>query len=530
MSSTRSSGNRKKVRLSDALNAQLGGEDMYGDVGFREQEDIFAPQVDDFDERYGRANSDDELDMDEPTKKKRRSEGQSTASSGSKKKHVKNQLRTRGPLDPALSSGAYDAVPISMLDAEAAADDIFGLLDETEFDAAAEKDIDDEDAYYEWLESAKKKKRRSTASSKTKAAGKRRSTAADGDADSEVGDGDEQNDPTGLADVVPATAEDEDILEQLMELRARQMAVVSGDSTAADGADGSVPESKQAAIEITKSAVECYTALLRLRVKLQPVVCKMIQFPQYYALPSFLKHNPSISEDSSQMSATLRHVYDELAQLSRRSFIADENVKTADHPDGVRSAQYASLAKFHTAVVERANETINYWSSRVVQTNAAKLKVVNQPLVDQIRAIINAKARLIGRVQRNRLHARIYGHPEHVKMTTAADRANAIAAGDFDDEIFDDGDFVRELVHRSGAAAQKLEAALKESDGDVIKSLDPAAAALRTSSSKIGFHRKTKGKSVNYDPRPKLVGFMMRTPYEQSNQEHFEALLKSLFQ
>mmetsp|Transcript_33530 Transcript_33530/g.39043 ORF Transcript_33530/g.39043 Transcript_33530/m.39043 type:complete len:529 (+) Transcript_33530:50-1636(+) len=520
------SGKRSKSRLSDALNAQIGGsEDMFGDVGFREEEDVFSPKVDDFDDDSAERYDDDD---DAPSKKKRRSD---TAPAGGTKNSVKSKkkekLRARGPLDPALSSGTYDAVPVSVRDAEAAADDIFGLLDETEFDAAAGNGIEDEDAYYEWLESSKKKKRRSATVS-TKTAPKRRDGAAHSEADSE-----EENE-TGLDDVIPATAEDEDILEQLKELRTRQMAVVSGEATGDEmnGEAATLSDSKKAAIEITKAAVDAYTSLLRVRVKLQPIVCKMVQFPQYYALPAFKQHDSKVEVETEAMSATLRDVYHELAELSRRSFITDEGKRSDDHPEGVRGTQYAALAKFHNAALNRANETINYWSSRVVQTNAAKLKSVNQPLVDQIRAIVNAKARLLGRVQRNRLHAKIYGHPEHVKSSTAADRANAIAAGDFDDEIFDDGDFVRELVHRSGAAAQKLEASLKESEGGVVASLDSAAAALRSSSSKIGFHRKTKGKSVNYDPRPKLVGFMMRTPCEDASgqPEHFEALLKSLFQ
>lgn len=59
-----------------------------------------------------------------------------------------------------------------------------------------------------------------------------------------------------------------------------------------------------------------------------------------------------------------------------------------------------------------------------------------------------------------------------------------------------------------------------------------ASASLLSSNklSRKGFHRLTKGKSINYDALPKLVGFCVADGFDNLTGERNEVIIKSLFQ
>lgn len=453
----------KKKTLSDILNDQLGGHQEPSD--HLEHEDMFAPEVDDF--------YDDELE-DVPSAKLRRLEGDRKKPVPTKGK----KLRARGPLDDSFTTGKYAVENVTAGDAEAAVDDIFGMLDEDDT-AATGAGLTTEEDYEKWYNEERLPKKR-------------------------------------IRSKMGVNAEESDILDQLEQLRERQLAVVSGnDATNFDRAE----EARTS--NILKDHIVAYSSLLRVRVKLQPLVTKFLQFPQYYSLPTFVKQESGIAAACKAVRADLRSVWDDLTAVASRLDCGADQFSTQVKDQTLTDMQ-KRLDKFHANVMQQAEECIAEWSSKIVQPNAAKLKSVNQPLVDQIRAIIAAKTRLLARAQKNRNHIKIFGHPSHMKASNLADRAASIAEGDLDDEIFDDGDFVRELVHRSGAAAAKLEAMWKEAE-----SAANAATPAGAHGSKSGFHRKTKGKAVNYEPRPKLVGFMVRIPYRIGDQH--DAMMSSLF-
>lgn len=48
--------------------------------------------------------------------------------------------------------------------------------------------------------------------------------------------------------------------------------------------------------------------------------------------------------------------------------------------------------------------------------------------------------------------------------------------------------------------------------------------------SRKGFHRLTKGKTINYDALPKLVGFCVSDGFDNLTGERNEVIIKSLFQ
>jgi protein AATF/BFR2 len=184
---------------------------------------------------------------------------------------------------------------------------------------------------------------------------------------------------------------------------------------------------------------------------------------------------------------------------------------------------YRAVEKYHERALHHADSCLEYWGSKLVQANSAKLKTISQPLPQQIAAILTARTRLRTKVQKNRSHLNILAHPEHVRASTSpevkARRALHIAEGDVDAEVYDDGDFVRELVRRGGAVASQLEQKVKE----MRQALLPSREGARK-----GFHRMTKGKAVNYEPRPKLVGFMMAESLDDTPRN--DVVVKSLFQ
>ncbi|CUG90059.1 apoptosis antagonizing transcription factor-like protein, putative [Bodo saltans] len=490
---------KKKQSIHDHFSAQLGLGESGHDAQFTEEDGLFTP-IDVFDGMDGGAG--DEYDNDEPVTKQRRVE---------KHRSTKATTRLRGPLDESLAKGAYDAIPVSMSDFDSTnVDDIFGMLDEGEGDAAEGDAFEDEDEYATWLEERAKKAPRKS----------RRSTAAA----SSGGDGQQQ--------FAGATEDDIDILQQVAALRERQLAVVAESTADNDEATARSNDDRAAAL---RGLLDQYNQLLKLRVRLQPVVAKMVQFPQHYSLNGFTGANKPAKEAVGRLRNDVSDVLSSLRLVANKHEAAiyetpNEDGTIRKRPREEKGAnKYTSLSNFHSLIMRRADSVLTHWSSKIVQgrqkgNGNKNLQAVNQPLVDQIRAITAAKTRLFGKVQRNRLHLKILGHPEHQK--SQQERAIAIAEGDFDDEIFDDGEFVRELVQHSGAAAAKLAPVLQSHQSKIASQ----GGVSSLSTSKVGFHRKTKGKAVNYEPRPKLVGFMTRIPQPQESEAQLSALVASLFQ
>ena len=456
----------------------------------------------------------------------------------------KKALRRRAPLDSTLQQGTYAAIPrhevsgseadadkasrkkkrprkgadmfekYDELAADQAMDDIFGLLegddDGLDDEAADAGALQDEVAYTSFLE-----KKQESAATARKAFG----------------------------EAVGASGSDENgILAQLSTLRNRQMNVVTQNPLDEGRSAGGVETSAREAL---RHSIVLFNALLRARVSLQGAIAGAIQMPQYYALPHFLKHSAAIVNERKVCTRVCRDVLDVLSELAHEYSTSPAESKRnggmAFPPTLPVERLFSGISSLHSKLMHHVDETLEFWGSKVSTPNGAKLQAVNQPILDQIRAAVAAKtARMEQTSQKNRTHANIFGHPHHmeaahdgasaaavVKRQLTEQRALDIANGDIDPEIFDDGDFIRELVHKTGSSgiggAAATEALLRTGDKQ-----SNGAAAIGMST-KVGFHRLTKGKSVSYDPRPKLVGFMARQPYGTDDEQH-ATLLQSLFQ
>lgn len=365
------------------------------------------------------------------------------------------------------------------------------------------------------------------------------------------------------------SAEEADILRQLNELRQTQHVSLVPSAELADGTGASGASAAAAAAQsdakdtrdVVQHFIVVYGQLLRLRVLLQPAVTRAISVPQYYARSLFTERSAAIAKavnaaegsqaveelDAQREAAAEKYeeLQEEIEDVLSTLYAAATGHSSHDHEDdervsaaanGSRSTHerqrkraklevpsYRAVERYHERVLRHADHCLEYWGSKLVQANSAKLKTISQPLPQQIAAILTARSRLRTKVQKNRSHLAILAHPEHVLAATSADvkarRAMRIAEGDIDAEIYDDADFLRELVRRGGSVANQLEQKVKEMQQALLPSREGA---------RKGFHRMTKGKAVNYEPRPKLVGFMMAESLD--NTQRNDVVVKSLFQ
>lgn len=494
-------------------------------------------------------------------KKKRQRETSSSSAS----------LRRRGPLDPELSTGKYAATPVSV---EAAMDQLFSGFDTGDLqdeinDFADLEDDDDEEA--DEMEASSEDE----AETKPK---KRKRVKDLSEADYiKYLEKKEKAKPQ-----VSLTVED-DIHTQLEELRAQQIQLLHR-----QGKKGAPEENlgqRQAKIqESVKYFIALYAQLLRVRVKLQPAVLSGVALPQYYALPLFsvkglecvLKDLESTTkeEEIKTLKSTLKTSQSNLKDVQKKlrevldslykdglSFLHSGDApplkKTRIEPESSGSPlSIDALQSFQRDVRERANICLTFWGNRLaLKPTAASgssaggdLHAIHQPLPVQIEALLQSKTRLRAKVQKNRSHLSILAHPEHLRasrwlMVGEADqkitpesstaleagkaaRALHVAEGDIDDEIFDDGDFLRELVRRGGTVALHLEQQLKEDRDTALKQ---HGSELSVGSRK-GLHRLTKGKALDFKPRAKLVGFMVAEPWEHSLPARNDIIIRSMFQ
>jgi protein AATF/BFR2 len=482
--------------------------------------------------------------------------------SSKKKKGTKKLLKKAGSKKRSALSDDYTSA-----DADAAMDDIFGFMEiESDFsdgdDVAEAPEPDneppaakkkmahikaDEKAYCEYLEEKARKKRGVPAK-------KRARYTAPSDDESEDLYGDEQEDEEAeeaeegeepaaqrrrLDDdeedklmPVARTEGEEDLLAQVRALRGKQreergartgtdlsLEPGSGSLNLVD-ADAAVSDT---AMDYARSLVDGFNALLAMRVQLQPAVGAAVRLPQWYALPEFAaKAGADAASFSDARGTALEVLGDLLGAANAPAALAQRTLREAaavrakgPAAAGVASALYSAFAAVDAQWQKQIDASVEAVSVRVVRAQGAG-KVIDAPLLDQIRAVTSGTERLMHRAQRNRTNARILGHPEHF-AATAAEQALRVAGGNVDREIFDDVDFVKELVQRSGQWSRALEAT------SLTTLVDP-----NKGEAKKGHHRRTKGRTVNYDPRPKIVGFMVPEQFPAATT--MDAIFASLFQ
>ncbi|ORC88999.1 protein AATF/BFR2 [Trypanosoma theileri] len=547
----RRSTNKKSV--SDIINEQFANEDgRFGETDAWDDVGGDGPHIDDYRDD-GSGGDDDEgnnsyLHQYEtlPAAKRKKTEGIQQKRQAEEKKNKK--LRRRGPLDSSLSTGEYAATPV---DVEAAMDGIFGALemnDDEDYDedfdyndyddeddadfsdmqkdskgsrkkGGQDYDYDYDDEDYEEEDAADDKAETSHGKKRKRTSGGKPETEEEYIAWLEARQAKKQ----ALRRSLGGDAEG-DILEQLESLRNVQMELLAKEAVEGSEDDPRAKE-RQRAQAAVRHYVMVYSQLLRVRLKLQPIVARAVAFPQYYALPDFLE------SDEGEIHTGVNEVVDSLESLLTTFYALAKDGKESKEKQKSKDEKHTNAPNFkeinasHRRMMKDVDECIEYWGAKLVQPNSVKLRTISQPLLQQIRAILEGKARLRAKVQKNRSHVAILAHPEHYQATVSAEgksaRALHIAEGDNDDEIYDDAEFLREVVKRGGMA--RLQQEQQQQFLEEQESLRASAVP-----SKRGFHRLTKGKSVNYEPRPKLVGFLMPVPYTYSEQH--EVMVKSLFQ
>lgn len=455
--------------------------------------------------------------------------------------------------------------------------------------------------------------------------------------------------------------EENDILSQIASLRSQHIRVVQSGPTAGGERGGSGDavsgEAQASSIRHTvKHFLLLHSQLLRLRVKLQPMVMRAVRLPQYYALPLFTgsgqealfphektaasselgsgegaerndggkrkRQKKSTSKEKKEKGTEEIHVQEDASITTHTTDLpSSEEVRqqcaTAKsdlqylkkemklllsglyqdaiqmQPNGPKNTSRTKkslaspsaasptvcpdihmLSTYHRHVREHANTCLAFWGNRLSPSPSfaasSALKAIHQPLPTQIEALLQNKSRLRVKVQKNRSHVSILGHPEHVRAASwfykgalhdveageakgspvedpslsqdqreawKAQRALAISNGDADEEIYDDGDFIRELARRGGADSLLLQHQLQEDRQAMLENSSTgngSGASSRelggASGSKKGFHRLTKGKSLDFTPRPKLVGFMVADSWENLYPPRNEVMVRSLLQ
>lgn len=518
--STSSAGKKKRVKptLSDALNQQF---DIPSSSSHDPAQDLDeGPIV----ESYGWEPEDGDEDA---FKADRKAAGRKHARTDSLDGGSK-RLRRRGPLDESLSSGQYAGTAVSV---EAAMDDLFGGLDMADIDDEAGEMIDDDDDDDFDLEEGGDDDDEAEPEGRARRKQRRVSELSEEDYVAYLEKKSKKRQPgasSGLSREGPVHEGVEDeLLGQLDDMRSQHIQLLKKE-TAAPGDEKHRQQMKDTVLQYTMM----YSQLLRLRVRLQPAVLRGIQLPQYYSKSLFTDKK----DQKGPLHGEGEEVQSEIEGTRRQIAKAYKNVVTLLHEileellpsrKSSGSLSFSTLSAFHQQVRRKADECLGFWGSRLAPApttvSGSPLQSIHQPIVSQIRAILQSKERLRIRVQKNRSHLSIFAHPSHVdtsEMGRAA-RASSIAEGDVDPEIFCDADFMRELVRRGGGEAVRLGEQLRE---EQEKLLPPSAMRI---GSRKGFNQQTKGKALNFTPRPKLTGFMVPQPWEEARSE---VVVKSLFQ
>ena len=445
-------------------------------------------------------------DFGEPSTKKARGE------------NVTSRLRQRGSLAAALSSGKYSAAPLSSTSADAATldepgsekvvsaanveqkmDDIFDLLDESDGDGeVAEREgseaTDEEDEHGRAHQKVAALSGRNAQKQSNKELAARIAKATRTEAD----------DATNTADQAES---DEAVLSQIAKLK--EIQVLASTGGAREEADDT---SRSSSNEAAARLIEVYCQLIRLRVRMQPCVLASVSLPRPESRQLFAQNDSVTSTAYASAAAELRAlIHSLLLSASAKALPA-----ATDSED-----LWKAVSEVHASAMDLAKSSIAHWDSTMSRPFSMKLKALHQPILEQIENLVSASARLLPKVQRNRTHVHVLGRYDRMHETPN-EKGQRLADGDLDEEVYDDSDLLRELIHRCAAWSSMTSKAL-ESDADAAK----AAEYARTAGSKRQHYKLTKGRTINFDARPKLVGFLAAEPFEASDRR--DAILASIF-
>ncbi|KAJ3084261.1 hypothetical protein HDU99_002269 [Rhizoclosmatium hyalinum] len=244
----------------------------------------------------------------------------------------------------------------------------------------------------------------------------------------------------------------------------------------------------------------------------------------------------------------------------------DKEIEDTDMGDSDSSTQlWSSIESFDSAFDPFRDATIDKWSNKVMASSAAnvnqgkKFKAINQSALVQIKSILSDKDRLVKRTRLVRASGvnggRHLGYVEPPKKEEAADadgeggkrkkteleeveelherevnRKNRIAMdshlSNYDDEVFDDGDFYQQLLK------ELIEGRLLETDDPTMLSMKWAELKqlqAKTKKKKVVDTKASKGRKIRYAVHEKLQNFMAPEPRGTWHDSMTEELFSSLF-
>jgi len=173
---------------------------------------------------------------------------------------------------------------------------------------------------------------------------------------------------------------------------------------------------------------------------------------------------------------------------------------------------------FQDCFVPYQNETIEKWGSKTMfaaGVNFTRFKAINRGLLEQIEQILSNPARLIKKSQLKRERFKVLGKKVQIENSTDID----VHLDDYDEEIYDDGDFLSSLLR---------EIMDSSNSGSDISHLFPQRKKYATATK---VERQSKGKRLRYTVHEHLRSFMAPQPdkYPLYNTDVANQLFASLF-
>eukprot|EP00299_Pterocystis_sp_00344_P008750 c3440_g1_i1.p1 GENE.c3440_g1_i1~~c3440_g1_i1.p1 ORF type:complete len:474 (+),score=169.07 c3440_g1_i1:149-1423(+) len=282
-----------------------------------------------------------------------------------------------------------------------------------------------------------------------------------------------------------------------------------------------VPSASDRELEMQKAAAvrsqqTLTDTFLDFRIRLQRVVDLGNRFPQKGMFEAF-QQDEEVKEKLCGCTEAVVEVMNSLAAVQREMF--QKNSETAHLTQQSQlfcslssDAQmtWKSLQTVQHKMFEWIDPVVDKWNQRTKINTAttASLKVIDQSTISQIRTILSDRERLIKRTQMKRKRYHVIGKIDQ------EEEAAATATEQFDEEIFDDGDFyqlqLRDLIESGMSGAI---------EGDAVTSLALARQLAMAQKKLLKKRRKvdtkaSKGRKLSFAVQPKLQNFMFAQQVE----------------
>ncbi|KAJ3173255.1 hypothetical protein HDU88_004717 [Geranomyces variabilis] len=291
-----------------------------------------------------------------------------------------------------------------------------------------------------------------------------------------------------------------------------------------------------------RAQITLWDGLLDSRIRIQRAVNVANRFPKPDLHPAFAASSSDAQaaiDDASQelvalvddlidlrtalisQNPAVQPLYAEDSQLAIPPFAGEptESLKRKrdqDDPDALLEAIWADVQPLDAQFKPYRDQTIDKWNSKVqVATGIPlqkKFKAINQTVVSQINQILSDKPRLIKRSQLRRSdHLPLGQAPTE---DAAADSAQADATADahlanYDEEIFDDGDYYQQLLK------ELIESRITDADDAVLNGLKWAhfkSLKNKDKKKKRVDTKASKGRKIRFHVHEKLQNYMAPEP------------------